>query len=330
MTTFRRTTLALLIPALAALACAGDAETGDDVDTQGLDTEAQLPDTQAMDEGMPADTVAITVADVGLQTPESVLHDTEADVYLVSNINGAPTAEDGNGFIARVAPDGAVAALKWIDGQRDGITLNAPKGMAIRGDTLYVTDITAVRAFHRVSGEPLGSWTVPGSTFLNDLAIGPDGTLYVSDSGLNPDFSSSGTDAVYRFEDGEPVAVVEGAELGGPNGLAVMGDQVVMVTFGAPAIKTAPVGGGEATVLAELPGGQLDGVVVLDDGSMLVSSWETSSVYHVPAMAEGEVTTVVDGVPSPADIGWDADRHRVLIPIFQENRLELHPVDVDG
>lgn len=305
MTALPRTTLTLLLPAFVALAACGE--------------EARMGD----DEGMAIDTMSITVADVGLETPESVLHDPDADIYLVSNINGSPTEEDGNGFIARIAPDGALAALKWIDGQTDGVTLNAPKGMALKGDTLFVADITAVRAFHRVSGDPLGSWAVPGSTFLNDLAVGPDGALYVSDSGLNPDFSSSGTDAVYRFDDGEAVAVVEGTGLGGPNGLAVIDGQVVMVTFGAPEVKTVPATGGDATVLTELPGGQLDGVVVLEDGSMLVSSWETSSVYHVPATAEGEVTTVVEGVPSPADIGWDAERRKILIPLFQENRVEI-------
>ena len=308
MKTLHGTALALVLTLLAATACTEEAQMGDD-------------------EGMPVDTMDLTVADVGLQTPESVLHDAEADVYLVSNINGSPTDEDGNGFIARIAPDGALSALKWIDGQQEGVTLNAPKGMAIIGDTLYVTDITAVRAFHRVSGEPLGSWPVPGSTFLNDLAVGPDGMLYVSDSGLNPDFSSSGTDAVFRFEDGEPVVVTEGTGLGGPNGLAVIDGQVVIVTFGAPQVKTVPAAGGEARVLTELPGGQLDGVVVLDDGSMLVSSWETSSVYHVPPMAEGGAATVVEGVPSPADIGWDSRRGKILIPVFQENRVEIRHLD---
>ena len=309
MTYLRRTTLTLLIPALAALGACTEADPGNDA----------VPDS-----------VVVTVAEAGLETPESVLYDADADIYLVSNINGSPTAEDGNGFISRISPDGAVAALKWIDGMTEGVKLNAPKGMAIRGDTLYVTDITAVRAFHRETGEALGSWPVPGATFLNDLAVDAEGTLYVSDSGLNPDFSSSGTDAVYRFEGDSAVAVVRDTGLGSPNGLAVMDGDVVMVTFGAPAVKTVPATGGDATTLAELPGGQLDGVVVLDDGSMLVSSWETSTVYHVPAMGEGEVMTVVEGVPSPADIGWDTERSRVLIPIFQENRIETHNVDTGG
>ncbi|MDX1673675.1 MAG: hypothetical protein R3314_02640 [Longimicrobiales bacterium] len=291
------------LPALAVAAC-GEQEPGE--------------------EEMQVDTTRISVTNPGFDTPESILHDTDADVYLVSNIGGAPTAEDGNGFISRVAPNGEVAALKWIDGQVEGTTLNAPKGMAILGDTLYVSDITAVRAFHRVTGEPLGSWPVEGSTFLNDLAVGPDGMLYVSDSGLNADFTGSGTDAVYRFENGEPVAVVQDTTLAAPNGLAVRDGTLVIVSFGAPEIRTVPASGGEVTVTRTLPGGQLDGVVVLEDGSLLVSSWETSAVYHVPA--DIEPMTVLEGVPSPADIGWDAERSRLLVPVFNENRLVLEKV----
>ena len=47
---------------------------------------------------------------------------------------------DGNGFISRLRPDGTVLTLKWIDGNKEGVTLNAPKGMALHGDRLYVTE----------------------------------------------------------------------------------------------------------------------------------------------------------------------------------------------
>mgnify|MGYP001097215932 CR=1 FL=1 len=322
MKPLRRMALALALPAAVALAGCGETQPSDD--TEMMDDSVDME--QMVEESAPtmADSQTILVADAGLQTPESVLHDTEADVYLVSNINGAPTDVDGNGFISKVSPDGAISALKWVDGQAEGVTLNAPKGLAIKGDTLFVADITFVRAFNRVSGEPLGSWEVPGSTFLNDLTVGADGTVYVSDSGLNPDFSSSGTDAVYRLEDGGPMTVIQDTSLAGPNGLAAMGDELVVVGFSGSTIKTVPTAGGEPTSVATIPGGQLDGVIVLDDGSMLVSSWETSTVYHVPAGGAGEPVAVVEDVPSPADIGWDAERSRILIPVFTESRLELH------
>src|SRR5207247_257348 len=72
---------------------------------------------------------------VGFLSPESVLADSAQDTYFVSNINGGPLAKDNNGFISRLRPDGALEVLKFIEGGRAGVTLNAPKGLAVWGDT---------------------------------------------------------------------------------------------------------------------------------------------------------------------------------------------------
>jgi hypothetical protein len=37
--------------------------------------------------------------------------------------------------------------------------------------------------------------------------------------------------------------------------------------------------------------------------------------------ATGRTTPVVQGVDAPADIGFDPRRNRVLVPLFNENRL---------
>lgn len=60
----------------------------------------------------PAGESMATIEVTGFMTPESVLHDSVADVYLVSNINGTPTDKDDNGFISRVTPAGAIEQLK--------------------------------------------------------------------------------------------------------------------------------------------------------------------------------------------------------------------------
>lgn len=264
------------------------------------------------------------VVDAGFQTPESVLHDPAADVYLVSNINGGPLAKDDNGFISRLSPAGEMLALRWIDGATDRVTLNAPKGMALLGDTLFVADIDAVRLFHRESGEPLGERAVPGATFLNDLAVGPDGTLYVTDSGLRAGaegFEDSGTDALYRFVGGEPVPVVSGPALGRPNGIVVTPEGVTVVTFGSGAVYRVDPATGARTDLPIPEQGQLDGVVRLGDGALLISSWRAGALYRLGT--DGVYAVVVDSVPAPADIGYDATRGHVLVPLFTENRVVI-------
>jgi hypothetical protein len=267
----------------------------------------------------------ITVAGVGFATPESVLHDPTADVYLVSNINGSPLAEDGNGFISRVSPDGRVLDLKWIDGAAPGVTLNAPKGMALRGSALYVTDINVVRRFDRTTGEPLGDIHISNATFLNDLAPAANGDLYLTDSGLQAGedgFAPSGTDAVYRVgRDGTVELIAHGAELGGPNGVHELDGQVWVVSFGSGELYRL-VNGSRANVL-KLEGGMLDGVESVD-GELLISSWEAKAVFRGPP--SGPFTPVVTDVEAPADIGWDARRNRLLIPLFLGDAVRIVPL----
>jgi sugar lactone lactonase YvrE len=266
----------------------------------------------------PADSLTVT----GLSTPESAQYDETADVYFVSNINGEPLGRDDNGFISRVKPDGTVEDLKFIDGARPDVTLNAPKGIATHGDTLFVADIDTVRAFSISTRASLGNRGVPGATFLNDLAIGPDGALYVTDSGLDAAFKSTGTDAVYRFEATGPVAVAKGKWLSGPNGIVLGPEGMTIVPFGSKVMFRIKPGSTTGDTLATLPAGGLDGVVRLDANNFLATSWESKTVYHVDA-ASGAAHPVLPNMESPADIGYDTKRQRVLIPLFTKNVVEI-------
>jgi sugar lactone lactonase YvrE len=283
----------------------------------------EAPPAASAPAAAPAD-APITVE--GFATPESVLHDPDADVYLVSNINGTPFEADDNGYISKVSPEGKVTELKFIDASKAEVKLNAPKGMALAGDKLFVADITFVRMFDRKTGAPAGEVEVKGSTFLNALATGPDGTVYVSDSGLKPGFEPTGTDAVYRIDPAKknklsPVA--KSKDLGRPNGLAVDSSGVWVVTFGTGELyRISPKGQKEAAV--KLPKGQLDGLVALEGGTVLVSSWEGSAVYR--GAGAGPFEPVASNIKSPAGIGYDAKRKRLLIPSFMGNTVQIHPL----
>jgi hypothetical protein len=261
----------------------------------------------------------IVVAGVGLQMPESVQHDPVADVYVVSNVNGPPTAADNNGFISRLAPDGTVLDLKWIEGGTSGVTLHSPKGLVIIEDVLYVSDIDAVRLFDRATGDPLGEIPVSG-TLLNDLCAGPSGALYLTDTGLGI------TDAIYRIENAAAVPLAVGPQLGRPNGCAVIGANVFVVTFGSNEVYRLTPSGSRFPV-ATLPAAMLDGIVRVG-GTFFVSSWAGSAVYSM-GLSGNRVTTVLSGVTTPADLGYDAERHRLLVPLFLANTILIQPVDAD-
>ena len=248
---------------------------------------------------------------VGFETPESVLHDPEADVYLVANINGGPSAKDGNGFISRISPEGEVIALKWIDGAVADVTLNGPKGMALTGDRLFVADIDVVRVFDRQSGTWLDEIPLEGARFLNDVAATEEGTVYVTDSG---------TGVIHRIlPDG---SLEQAGQTEKPNGIQVHGE-TILVTGGSNQVFRLD-DDGALTLEYEGPTGGLDGLILLDDGSVLVSSWAGAAVYRFGA--DGQVDELFSDINAPADIGFDTLRNVVLIPHFKDNRVEARPL----
>jgi acetyl esterase/lipase len=248
---------------------------------------------------------------VGFETPESVLYDAEADVYLVANINGGPSDKDGNGFISRISPGGKVIALKWIDGAAEGVTLNAPKGLALSGERLFVADIDVVRVFDRESGVWLEEIPVNGARFLNDVAASEEGMVYVTDSG---------TGVVHRImPDGSLEQV---GQLKNPNGIQVRGETILVAGGSNQIFRLGE--DGALTLEYEAPAGGLDGLILLGDEGVLVSSWMGAAVYQFDA--DGQVSELFGGINAPADIGFDSRRNVVLIPHFEDDRVEARPL----
>jgi hypothetical protein len=253
-----------------------------------------------------------------LRTPESVLHDEQQDLYFISNVNGALLDADNNGFISRVQPQSMKVELKWIEGGRNGVTLDAPKGMAILGDTLYVADIKAVRKFDRRTGAPLGAVTLTGATLINDLTT--DGkSVYVSDTGLllgpGTTFYRTGTDAIWKITGDQPEKLAATTDLHNPNGLDIVDGTLRVITFGGSTIYE--LSGGRQKVLETLPRGQLDGIIHLDDGTPVVSSWLGEGVYR-------HSEPILSGIDAPADIGYDRKRHHLLVPSSGTNQVTIH------
>jgi len=314
----RNHALTLLVIPMVLAACGSDT-----VEDLAEDFEEGFED--AMTEVDADAASAIAVAGVGFSTPESVLHETSSDVYLVSNINGAPTESDGNGFISRLSPQGEVLELKWIDGAADGVTLDAPKGMAATEGMLWVADIDCVRMFDLGTGEPAGEACIEGATFLNDLAPHPDGSgVLLTDSGLDETFAPTGSDAVYHVTSEGYAAVIEDPEFGAPNGIAATPEgAVLVVTFMSGQVFNVTGMNSKEEILA-VEGGQFDGLEVLGDGRILISNWATSCVHLLDT--EGNLTCAMPDLESPADIGFDAERGHVLVPLFNANEVRIIPL----
>jgi len=272
-------------------------------------------------------TTPYQVADAsGLKTPESVRYDAAQDLWFVSNINGNPSVKDGNGFILRLQADGrAMDSLPFIEGGKNGVVLNAPKGMALVGDTLWVADIDAVRAFNARTGAALASIDIKGATFLNDVVAGPDGSIYITDTGIRFDakgqLSHPGPDRLIQVIGSEykTVANFDGAP--GPNGIAydAANQRFLINAFASKNFYAWKPGMAKPDSIG-VGAGAGDGLEVLADGRVLYTSWADSSLS---AFANGASTTLIKGFASPADIGYDTKRNRVAVPLFNDGRVVI-------
>jgi sugar lactone lactonase YvrE len=263
----------------------------------------------------------------GLGFPESVRYDPEQDVYFVSNMVGPGSDKDGNAYIARIPAATLGPVTMFVQGGKNGAVLDAPKGMALQGDTLWVADIDVLRGFHRHTGAPLAVLDLrpQGAVLLNDVAAGPDG-LRVTDTGIamtRKGVLYRGGDKIFAVGPGRAVSLMaQGKELRRPNGITwdPDGRRWIVVSFHPFRSEVYTVGtDGRRTVLASGLG-KFDGVERLADGRLLVTAWSDSSL-HVFSGRESQ--RLVRDLWQPADLGVDTRRGRVAIPLVLQGRMEV-------
>ena len=246
----------------------------------------------------------------GFANPESVVLDPSGNVLYVSNVNGDPGAKDGNGFISKVSTDGKVLALEWLKG------LNAPKGLAVVGGKLYVADIDTVLEIDTKSGAIANRYPVADAKFMNDVAAGADGAVYVSDSGAN---------RIYRLAGGKLETWMEDAALDAPNGLLIEKDRILVGSMGD--FQTKRPGQLLAVSMADkkvskMPGGaagMFDAVEAGPGGSVYLSDWPAGKVLQVKA--SGEIATLLEIKMGTADFDFVQASDTIYIPLMMDGKV---------
>jgi sugar lactone lactonase YvrE len=158
---------------------------------------------------------------------------------------------------------------------------------------------------------------------LNDVAAAPDGRIYVSDSGLKASaggFDTTGTDAVYVIEKRKVKPLAKAPELGRPNGVLWTDKGLLVVTFGTNEVYRLDEKGAKQDV-TKTPAGGLDGVVSVGD-ALLVTSWEAKAIYR--GKLGGTFEVALPDQNTPADIGYDTKRGRVIVPHLMDGTVEVY------
>lgn len=269
------------------------------------------------------DDTTVPIATVSkLAGSEALTFDPARDVYFVSNVNGNPGVKDGNGFITRITADGVVDSLHFIQGGRNGVTLNAPMGSRIQGDTLWVLDVDVLRGFNAITGAPVASIDLAPvhPLFLNDVTLGPDGDFYITDTGVGK--THTGPDRIYHIDRNRNVHIaLESPALSMPDGIGWdgKGRRLILAPFGGTSVQSWQPGQPAPTDLAPGPS-KFDGVEIQPDGQIVITSWNDSSVSTLDG--NKLVRRIKLGIP-PADASMDTKRKRVGVVSMMTDQFQL-------
>lgn len=193
--------------------------------------------------------------------------------YFISNVAGEGSEKDGNGFISKLAADGTIEALRWAEG------LDAPKGMAVSENVLYVADIDRVVSLDATTGAQLAAVGVENAQFLNDVTVWK-GDVLVSDSGSG---------SIYRITPDGADLLGASADWAGINGLLGDGDRLLISTMAEGHLIEFYSSDSEAVIATGMK--NADGIGLVPGGGYLVSSWP-GQIHYVSQ--EGEVTTLLN------------------------------------
>jgi hypothetical protein len=245
-----------------------------------------------------------------LAMPESALfHDGRIYVSLIGdpeNNDGSVVTVDATGNVTETLAQASTAN-----------PLFDPTGMAIRGSTLWVNDVTRIRSYDLRTGAAGRVINIARSVFVNDLAADRRGNLWASDSETRMLYRVSAGGAVTRFRlpSGIP---------GLPNGVALhpRTGEIWFVTFlesgGGAQVARLTVDGRFERVKSSPRLRQLDGLAFVGR-TAYISDFGDGSIWRLTGNGTLTRRAVVAG--SPADISYAPRMNRLLIPLIQRGHF---------
>ena len=251
----------------------------------------------------------------GLAQPESVIYDAKRTRFYVSNVQGHHTEKDGKGYISIVSLTGQLVEKEWVN------NLNAPKGMAIVTDILYVSDIDTLVAIDLKTAKVVEKYVIKTSKFLNDVTADEQGNVYVSDMSTN---------SIYYLCEGKLALWLRDAELMNPNGLLAEKRGIVVASWGiiTEGLATSTTGHLKLVSYTDKkisslgngkPIGNLDGVESDGKSGYYVTDWMAGKLFHFDQ--QGQLLQTMQLKPGAADHAYLADKSLLLIPMMNDNQL---------
>lgn len=280
-----------------------------------------------------------------INNAESCIYDAERKLIVVPNRGSPDKMLENNAWVSLINPDGSVHTPRWIGPQSPEergnlsppLKLIYPLGSEISDSVLYVADrangttgdnstVAVIRRFDLKTGAPLDDIRIEESSWINDIAVTKDGTIYTTqtgDLGSDPDPKSW---RVWKISpEGNISVFAVGDPLERPNGIAIDPDgNIVVVNFGNPDVLTFSPGGKLLnTQKAAQTGG--DGIEIMPDGTKYISSVTQGGISRVRPGEPAEL--IAENIPGAASICHDSDTNQLVIPMTSQSTLGFIPLD---
>jgi len=265
---------------------------------------------------------ALAFTTTGFQEPYGVVVDEKDGYIYVSNMNGGYDLKNGNGFISRLNMDGTVDEMRYIGGASKGKTLHSPKGMEVVDGRLYVADIDKLHVYELkrnkfIYNVNFGDFPVK---HLVDVALGPDGALYVTDSPGN---------AIYRIDvakQHEVTLFASGDILGQPHGICwYPARQIFIVAGWGSGQLTEFDRSGKRQILPSIFLSGLEGCVSDNYGNIYVSSKSLGTVFRITS--DFALFGFALGQLMPAGLAFHTAENSVIVASLEGNTVKAFPAE---
>ncbi len=241
------------------------------------------------------------------KAPESVAYDSEREFLYISNYtsplrNGKKYSAS---FVSKANLNGEIIKLDWIK------NLSTPTGICIFNDKLFIVERFGVVEYDLKGDSVSNKYYIKTPNFINDITIGKDGSIYVSESD---------TDIIYRIKNSSVEKWLSDKRILETNGILFDEDKLIVGVNSDSTIKTVNINTKEISKIAQLKKGIIDGIKKCADG-YLVSHFE-GNLYLIKK--DGSIKELINTRNEKmhiADFEYIEEKELIIIPALWNNKL---------
>ncbi len=240
--------------------------------------------------------------------PESVVFDSIRNCLYVSNFNDEggfinKTDTLRNECISKLDMEGNVLEFRWID------DLHNPTGITIFDDKLYIVEREGLIIVNIENQEIEKRIPVTGASFLNDIAVNIDGTVYISDT-----FKS----CVYRIKNEKSEVWYSDSLMNSSNGLLIENNHLFVGNRGEENLLSISLADTTTEIIANNLSDNIDGIKKLNDSFLL--SW--NSELFILEQGNKKLLYELDNKNDfLADFEFIKERKLIIIPQLMSNKV---------